>query len=99
MSPAHFWLGAAATKSPSSQFAATPRRWLLSVVTLCLRVRIGFIPLIFIRSEERRVGKECVSTCRSRWSPYHSIKNKNHIHQRNTWNVINKHIYHKHYNL
>src|SRR3546814_11543582 len=27
----------------------------------------GFEP----RSEERRVGKECVSTCRSRWSPYH----------------------------
>src|SRR3546814_2340035 len=25
----------------------------------------------FTRSEERRVGKECVSTCRSRWSPYH----------------------------
>src|SRR3546814_11253022 len=29
-----------------------------------------------IRSEERRVGKECVSTCRSRWSPYH-YKKKN----------------------
>src|SRR3546814_15033715 len=28
------------------------------------------------RSEERRVGKECVSTCRSRWSPYHSQKKK-----------------------
>src|SRR3546814_18197379 len=28
------------------------------------------------RSEERRVGKECVSTCRSRWSPYHSKNNK-----------------------
>src|SRR3546814_2576294 len=31
-------------------------------------------PLLFHlmdRSEERRVGKECVSTCRSRWSPYH----------------------------
>src|SRR3546814_15509061 len=28
------------------------------------------------RSEERRVGQECVSTCRSRWSPYHSKKNK-----------------------
>src|SRR3546814_19676099 len=28
-----------------------------------------------LRSEERRVGKECVSTCRSRWSPYHSTKN------------------------
>src|SRR3546814_7620926 len=24
-----------------------------------------------VRSEERSVGKECVSTCRSRWSPYH----------------------------
>src|SRR3546814_16040732 len=27
--------------------------------------------IIDVRSEERRVGKECVSTCRSRWSPYH----------------------------
>src|SRR3546814_21177157 len=26
---------------------------------------------LHFRSEERRVGKECVSTCRSRWSPYH----------------------------
>src|SRR3546814_11274607 len=30
----------------------------------------------FFRSEERRVGKECVSTCRSRWSPYHYKKKK-----------------------
>src|SRR3546814_15026109 len=29
------------------------------------------------RSDERRVGKACVSTCRSRWSPYHSTKKKN----------------------
>src|SRR3546814_21057733 len=28
-------------------------------------------PTILLRSEERRVGKECVSTFRSRWSPYH----------------------------
>ena len=28
---------------------------------------VGFVR----RSEERRVGKECVSLCRSRWSPYH----------------------------
>src|SRR3546814_11834522 len=27
--------------------------------------------LVTMRSEERRVGKECVSTCRSRWLPYH----------------------------
>src|SRR3546814_12638589 len=31
------------------------------------------------RSEERRVGKECVSTCRSRWSPYHSKTKKEDI--------------------
>src|SRR3546814_4936545 len=35
----------------------------------------AFVPTNVIsitdRSEERRVGKECVSTCRSRWSPYH----------------------------
>src|SRR3546814_10398623 len=31
------------------------------------------------RSEERRVGKECVSTCRSRWSPYHYKKHTQHI--------------------
>src|SRR3546814_8159019 len=28
------------------------------------------------RSDERRVGKECVSTCRSRWSPYHYTTKK-----------------------
>src|SRR3546814_13916135 len=32
---------------------------------------IGRNTLIMPRSEERRVGKECVSTCRSRWSPSH----------------------------
>src|SRR3546814_9998775 len=34
-------------------------------------MRSGEILRIRPRSEERRVGKECVSTCRSRWSPYH----------------------------
>src|SRR3546814_19568032 len=32
--------------------------------------------LVIIRSEERRVGKECVSTCRTRWSRYHYKKKK-----------------------
>src|SRR3546814_13337443 len=31
----------------------------------------GTTDVAIFRSEERRVGKECVSTCRSRWSPYH----------------------------
>src|SRR3546814_20553623 len=38
---------------------------------------------LITRSEERRVGKECVSTCRSRWSPYHS-KTQQCKEQRNT---------------
>src|SRR3546814_16155674 len=40
------------------------------------------------RSEERRVGKECVSTCRSRWSQYHEKKKK----QTTQTNNILKHI-------
>src|SRR3546814_13163231 len=39
---------------------------------LCFSVQPG------VRSEERRVGKECVSPCRSRWAPYRS-KKKKHI--------------------
>src|SRR3546814_16281497 len=42
------------------------------VVSVILRpfgILLG--PELSDRSEERRVGKECVSTCRSRWSPYH----------------------------
>ena len=31
----------------------------------------GLMPKLAARSEERRVGKECTATCRSRWSPYH----------------------------
>src|SRR3546814_2016598 len=36
----------------------------------CTGVAVGAVRVVE-RSEERRVGKECVSTCRSRWSPYH----------------------------
>src|SRR3546814_15050528 len=32
---------------------------------------VGTPTSVIARSEERRVGKECVSTCGSRWSPYH----------------------------
>src|SRR3546814_19620485 len=42
---------------------------------LCLLARARVAPRLVPRgrqrSEERRVGKECVSTCRSRWAPYH----------------------------
>src|SRR3546814_13517227 len=36
-----------------------------------VRGSLAHRPDVHHRSEERRVGKECVSTCRSRWSPYH----------------------------
>src|SRR3546814_7365513 len=38
------------------------------------RILIGHMAVSLERSEERRVGKECVSTCRSRWSQYHYKK-------------------------
>src|SRR3546814_6494101 len=38
---------------------------------LARRALISMRYALDLRSEERRVGKECVSTCRSRWSPYH----------------------------
>src|SRR3546814_11757448 len=41
------------------------------------------IPRI-MRSEERRVGKECVSTCSSRWSPYNYKKNKEMTRKKET---------------
>src|SRR3546814_11892855 len=45
----------------------------------------GFVTnaVLGIRSEERRVGKECVSTCRSRWSPY-PYKKKNKLYNTHT---------------
>src|SRR3546814_18868985 len=38
--------------------------------------RCPLVTGVFVRSEERRVGKTCVSPCRSRWSPYHKKKKK-----------------------
>src|SRR3546814_4791492 len=49
------------------------RRRLASTISFLARRALAS-PLAMarlMRSEERRVGKECVSTCRSRWSPYH----------------------------
>src|SRR3546814_20855050 len=46
----------------------------LSAVTQLSVARVTSLMMgtwFLARSEERRVGKECVSTCRSRWSPYH----------------------------
>src|SRR3546814_14148419 len=41
------------------------------IQTIDLAKQIPPADRLFVRSEERRVGKACVSPCRSRWSPYH----------------------------
>src|SRR3546814_11187316 len=43
------------------------------------------------RSEERRVGKECVSTCRSRWSPDHEKKKTTHNKLHHTYTISKNH--------
>src|SRR3546814_14059751 len=59
---------------PLDRIAESLHRTMVAAVT---RMTSGLSPttldkaLTDWRSEERRVGKECVSTCRSRWSPYH----------------------------
>src|SRR3546814_17676474 len=47
------------------------------------------VPPAVMRSEERRVGKECVSTCRSRWYPYNTKKTI-YKNQKTKQNKINK---------
>src|SRR3546814_14936002 len=46
------------------------------IVASLINLFIGSSAMAMVRSEERRVGKECVSTCRSRWSPYHKQTNR-----------------------
>src|SRR3546814_13452779 len=42
-----------------------------TIITTVLQSIINVVDFgMNMRSDERRVGKECVSTCRSRWSPY-----------------------------
>src|SRR3546814_14196021 len=48
-----------------------PGRGTLAADALRAMQMAALTPKVHFRSEERRVGKECVSTCRSRWSPYH----------------------------
>src|SRR3546814_20582283 len=50
--------------------AIAPTMLLVSVLTVAGMFQLFAAPYV-MRSEERRVGKECVSTCRYRWSPSH----------------------------
>src|SRR3546814_19750134 len=76
----------------SSRSSSTPERMLLKFTPSRSLPRDGYatpqalltprnVALQKVRSEERRVGKECVSTCRSAWSTYHKKKNNNEHQQ------------------
>src|SRR3546814_19105460 len=69
-------------KLKSSMVGHTARHWPFS--------RLSSPSTTSMRSEERRVGKECVSTCRSRWSPYHYKKKK--YTKMNTYDLFVKKI-------
>src|SRR3546814_13814172 len=60
---------------PAGQRADQRRQYRIDAGREEVRSRTRLLPRdlcdVVDRSEERRVGKECVSTCRSRWSPYH----------------------------
>src|SRR3546814_1780124 len=60
-----------ATTSGSAEAKAATSASVVDQPTDTRRDRWASTPIASRRSEERRVGKECVSTCRSRWSPYH----------------------------
>src|SRR3546814_12317892 len=71
----HFVLiGFANEKQPTVMSTVDPEglnkllNWLLQRKEACT---VDLLDMDADRSEERRVGKECVSTCRSRWSPFH----------------------------
>src|SRR5213082_521668 len=53
--------------APDATFIAAPNREVPAIAAALARRGAGG----FVRSEERRVGKECLTQCRSRWSPYH----------------------------
>src|SRR3546814_18571315 len=69
------WSGEVVTQKKGDSNAVVPGLMAIGEAA-CVSVhganRLGSNSLLdLVRSEERRVGKECVRTCRSRWSPYH----------------------------
>src|SRR3546814_11324873 len=70
-----------------AQALSTLRRSLALETTAAVMILglVAWLGTLEPRSEERRVGKECVSTCRSRWSPYPSKKKLKQSHRHNTY--------------
>ena len=61
---------------PKDSIAANALAAVVAIMTFLAAVTSGGVAMVIgsaneWQSEERRVGKECTMTCRSRWSPYH----------------------------
>ena len=69
--PIGFLIGLVCLSSLLFLFLTPAASFFLGRMTLLLIVPVVLLAAILLRSEERRVGKECTSWCRSRWSPYH----------------------------
>src|SRR3546814_17675581 len=91
--------GGSAISGGSSGRPAASAAWIAAISCSIERTRSR--QRGWVRSDERRVGKECVSTCRYRWSPYHhkkkytdnnrnTLSNVNDVWRRHSQNCINK---------
>ena len=77
--PDEFELGTPSRVVRSAAAARAPLNGTVRIIVVLVdfsdkvmtRTQAAFDKLFFSRSEERRVGKECIPPCRSRWSPYH----------------------------
>src|SRR3546814_1699199 len=107
--PSHDHLGDIFATLDAEQFQQCFVKWVASLTGTCAEViaidgktsrrshdKAGGKAAIQDRRKTRRVGKECVSTCRSRWSPYHGkktthISNSSIYSQTVTVNILHQH--------
>src|SRR3546814_16739245 len=69
--------GGTLTRALLARLLIVPAQLHLAIDALALQLLLERAQrLVDVRSEERRVGQECVSTCRSRWWPYHEKTNR-----------------------
>src|SRR3546814_16684278 len=70
----HVYASIQALRRRPSRFVVTPKHGTDGRQLKAVWPSLVALAVLTARSEERRVGKECVSTCKSRWAPYHLKK-------------------------
>src|SRR3546814_11231752 len=74
VAPYHAGLDAETRRDNQERFIRDDAQVIVATVAFGMGINkpdVRWVAHYDLRSEERRVGKECVRTCRSRWSPYH----------------------------